>query len=72
MTKTRPYHLQSQGKVKQSYRSLKKKITYGLLTQKQAGVNWSKNLQKYAKCLNNEKRERSLIGNQPLRYTSVG
>ena len=32
-------------------------MTYDLLTQKQAGVSWSKNLQKYAKCLNNEKRE---------------
>ena len=27
------------------------------MTQKKNGVNWVKNLEKYAKCLNNEKRE---------------
>ena len=27
------------------------------MTQKKNGVNWVKNLQKYAKCLNNQKRE---------------
>ena len=58
MTKSRPYHPQSQGKVEQSHRSLRRKITYDLLTQELAAVNWSKNLQKYAKCLNNEKREK--------------
>ena len=71
MTKSGPYHLQSQGKVERSHTSLRKKITYDLFTQKQAGVNWSENLQKYAKCLNNEKREKSLDVDQPLRYTLV-
>ena len=41
MTKSRPYHPQLQGKVERSHRPLRKQITYDLLTQKQAGVNWS-------------------------------
>ena len=57
MRKSRPCHPQSQGKVERSHRSLRKKITYDLLKQKQSGVNWSKNLQKNAKCLINDKRE---------------
>ena len=57
MTKSRPYHPQYKGKIERSYRSSRKKITYDLLAQKQAGVNWSKNLQKYAKCPKNENRE---------------
>ena len=55
--KSRSYHPQSQGKVQWSHRSLRKKITSDFPTQKQAGVNWSKKLQKYEKCYNNEKRE---------------
>ena len=57
ITKSRPYHPQSQGKVEQSHRSVRKKIAYDLIPQKQAGVNWSKNLKKYAKCSKNEKRK---------------
>lgn len=55
MTKRRPYHSQPQGTLERSHSSLGKKITYDLRTQKQARVLWSKNLQNYAKCLNNEK-----------------
>lgn len=55
MTKRRPYHSQPQGTLERSHSSLGKKITYDLRTQKQVRVLWSKNLQNYAKCLNNEK-----------------
>ena len=32
-------------------------MIYDLLTQKQAGFKWSKNLQTYAECFNNKKIE---------------
>ena len=38
------------------------------MAQKKNGVNWVKDLQKYAKCLNNEKRE-ALDGDLISRYT---
>ena len=53
MTRNRPYHPQSQGKVEQSHRTFRRKVSYDLVTQKKNGVNWVKNLQKYAECLNN-------------------
>ena len=55
--KTRPYHPQSQGKVERSHRSPRQKIAFDLITHEHVGVNWVKNLLKYAKCLKNEKRE---------------
>ena len=57
MTKSRAYHPQSQGKVKRSHRTLRKKINYNLVKQGRKGVNWVKNLLEYSKCLNNDKRE---------------
>lgn len=57
MIKSRPYYPQSQGKVERSHRTLRKKISYDLITQGRVGVNWVENLSKYAKCLNNDKRE---------------
>lgn len=57
MTKSSAYHPQSQGKVERSHRTLRKKINYDLVKQGRKGVNWVKNLQEYAKCLNNDKRE---------------
>ena len=57
MTKSRAYHLQSQGKVERSHRTLRKKINYDLVKQGRKGVNWVKNLLEYPKCLNNDKCE---------------
>ena len=70
MTKNRPYHPQSQGKVERSHGLLIKKMKYDLLTQKQTGFKWWKHFQKYEKCHNN-KRETNLVRDQPLRCTSV-
>ena len=70
ITKSRPYHPQSQGKVEQSHRSVRKKIAYDLIPQKQAGVIGRKicrNMQNVLKM----KRERSLVGDQPFKYTWV-
>ena len=55
--RSQPYHPQSQGKVERSHRTFRRKLSYDLVTQKKNRVNWVKNLQIYAKCLNNEKRE---------------
>ena len=57
MTKSRAYHLQYQGKVEISHRTLRKKINYDLMKQGRKGVNWVKNLLEYSKYLNNDKRE---------------
>ena len=57
MTRSRPYRPQSQSKVERSHKTFRRKLSYDFVTQKKNGVNLVKNLQKYAKCLNNEKRE---------------
>ena len=57
MTKSRVFHPQTQGKVKRSHRTLRKKINYDLAKQGRKGVNWVKNLLEYSKCLNNDKCE---------------
>ena len=57
MTKSRAYHLQSQGKVERSHRTLRKKINYDLVKQGWKGANWVKNVLEYSKCLNNDKHE---------------
>ena len=57
MVRCRPYHPQSQGKVERSHRVLRNKIHYDMSRNKKHGLNWAKELQDYAKCLNNEKRE---------------
>ena len=57
MTKSRVFHPQTQGKVKRSHRTLRKKINYDLVKQGGKGVNWVKNLLEYSKCLNNDKCE---------------
>lgn len=57
MIKSRPYNPKAQGKVERSHRVLRQKIHYDLITQTKTGVNWVKNLPKYMKCLNDDKRE---------------
>ena len=39
MTKSRAYHLQSQGKAERSQRTLRKKVNYDLVKLDQKGVN---------------------------------
>lgn len=57
MITSRPYNPKAQGKVERSHRVLRQKIHYDLMTQRDVGVNWAKNVPEYMKCLNNEKRE---------------
>ena len=52
-----PYHPQSQGKIERLHRQFRKKINYDLLSMKRTGVNWVKQLDKYASILNDEGKE---------------
>ncbi|XP_068726537.1 KRAB-A domain-containing protein 2-like [Montipora capricornis] len=54
---SRPYHPQSQGKVKRSHRRLRDKMMFHLLTTKGIGIDWAKTLPRYCKVLNEEKKE---------------
>ena len=51
-----PYHPESQGKVERSHRSLRSKILFDLISRKH-GVNWVRELPRYAKILNDEPKE---------------
>ena len=57
MAQSRPYNPRAQGKVECSHRALRKKVAFGMLTQKRTGINWVKKLPNYMKFVNNEKRE---------------
>ena len=52
-----PYHAQSQGKIERLHRQFRKKINYDLFSMKRTGVNWVKQLDKYASILNDESKE---------------
>ena len=57
MVQSRPCNPRTQGKVEVSYRVLRNKISFDMVTQTRSGTNWVKNLSNYMKCLNNEKPE---------------
>ncbi|KAJ8313711.1 hypothetical protein KUTeg_008272 [Tegillarca granosa] len=52
-----PYRPQTQGKVERSHRSFRKKVLYDLLTMTSNGVNWAKELPKYASTMNDDAKE---------------
>ena len=54
---SRPYNPRAQGKVEQSDRVQRNKISFDMVTQIRSVTNWIKNLPNYMKCLNNKKRE---------------
>ena len=56
-TCSRAYHPQSQGKVERSHRELRNKIHYDMVKLNSKGVNWVKNLPRYATILNEGARE---------------
>ena len=51
------YHPQSQGKVERLHRTLKSKILFDLLVNKQKGINWVKELPSYTKLLIEDPKE---------------
>ena len=53
----RPYNPKAQGVVERSHRVLRQKLRYDMIQQRKNGVNWAKNILKYVKALNNDKRE---------------
>ena len=55
--RSRPYYPQSQGKVERSHRRLRDKMMFDLLAMKGKGINWAKNLPRYCRVLNEEKKE---------------
>ena len=55
--RSRPYHPQSQGKVERSHRRWRDKMMYDLLAMKGKGINWAKNLPRYCRILNEERKE---------------
>ena len=57
MVRYRRYHPQFKGKGERSHRVLRNKIHYDMSREKKHGVNWAKELQDYARYLNNENRE---------------
>ena len=56
-TCSRAYHPQSQGKGERSHRELRNKIHYDMVKLNSKGVNWVKNLPRYATILNEGGRE---------------
>lgn len=52
-----PYHPQSQGKVERSHRSLRKKISFDLVSFARVGVNWVSKLTEYQKVLNEDPKD---------------
>ena len=62
MIQSRPYHPQSQGKVKRSHRALRKKIAFDFGHLRKSGVNWAKQLKEYQKLQNEESME--ALGNK--------
>ena len=56
MIKSRPYNPKAQGKVERSHRVLRKKILYDMLSQKNSGVNWVRNIPQYMKTLTKSAR----------------
>ena len=57
MIKSRLYNPKAEGKVERSHRVVRKKTLYNMLSQKNSGINWVRNIPQYMKALNNEKRE---------------
>ena len=51
------YHPQSQGKIERSHRELRNKIHFDMVKMNSKGVNWVKNLPRYATILNEDARE---------------
>ena len=49
MINCRPYNRKAQGKVEHSHCSLRQKICYDLIQQKETGINWVKSLPDYIK-----------------------
>ena len=59
MIHSRPYHPQSQGKVRveRSHHALRSKMEYDLLKMGKKGLNWAKALPEYQNILNEDPKE---------------
>ena len=56
MFNSRPYHPQSQGKVERIHRTIRRKMDYDHLSNKNRNIVWPKYLDQYAKAVNNDPR----------------